>query len=76
MTTVSQVNSENILKLREEADVEDPHSKEINELVAKVEALCKARKMLEHEQKMTAQQYGQVFVETPADVKKREEFEN
>ena len=73
---VSQVNSDNILRLREEQDVDDSHSKEINELVSKVESLCKARKMLEHEQKMTAQQYGQVFVETPADVKKREEFEN
>ena len=76
LTQVGQVNAENILRLREETDLEDLHSKEINELVSNIESLCKARKMLEHEQKMTAQQYGQVFAETPADVKKREEFEN
>ena len=46
------MNAENILRLREEADLEDSHAKEINELVAKVESLCKSRKILEVEQKV------------------------
>jgi len=53
------------LKLREEGDSNDVHSKEINELVIKVEALCKERKMIEMENHMTAKQFGQLFEEGP-----------
>jgi len=36
-STVAQVSAENILRLKEESDLEDSHTKEINELVIKVE---------------------------------------